>query len=101
MLGVYVGLLVALCVLVPADRHPYWFWARVGTRRQMNRRFGAVQAEACIDTGSEVPDPEGLLDHFCRGYPDGRSTPQRKVALFPAMLQDCNSLGGLFLGMGR
>jgi len=27
VLGVYVGLLVALCVLVPADRHPYWFWA--------------------------------------------------------------------------
>jgi hypothetical protein len=27
VLAVYVGLLVALCVLVPADRHPYWFWA--------------------------------------------------------------------------
>jgi len=27
VLGVYVGLLVALCVLVPADRHPNWFWA--------------------------------------------------------------------------
>jgi hypothetical protein len=27
VLGAYVGLLVALCVLVPADRHPYWFWA--------------------------------------------------------------------------
>ena len=31
VLGVYVGLLVALCVLVPADRHPYWFWAGLGT----------------------------------------------------------------------
>jgi hypothetical protein len=27
VLAVYVGLLIALCVLVPADRHPYWFWA--------------------------------------------------------------------------
>jgi hypothetical protein len=26
VLGVYVGLLVALCVLVPADRYPNWFW---------------------------------------------------------------------------
>jgi|694.fasta_scaffold76706_3 hypothetical protein len=27
VLAGYVGLLVALSVLVPADRHPYWFWA--------------------------------------------------------------------------
>jgi hypothetical protein len=26
VLGVYVGLLVGLCVLVPADRYPNWFW---------------------------------------------------------------------------
>jgi hypothetical protein len=31
VLGAYVGLLVSLCVLVPADRHPYWFWAGLGT----------------------------------------------------------------------
>ena len=31
VLGVYVGLLVALCVLVPADRYPNWFWAGFGT----------------------------------------------------------------------
>ena len=27
VLSVYIGLLVVLCVLVPADRDPYWFWA--------------------------------------------------------------------------
>jgi len=27
VLNAYVSLLVALCVLVPADRHPYRFWA--------------------------------------------------------------------------
>ena len=26
-----IGLLVVLCVLVPADRHPYWFWAGFST----------------------------------------------------------------------
>jgi len=26
VLGGYVGLLVALCVLVSAYRHPFWFW---------------------------------------------------------------------------
>jgi hypothetical protein len=26
-LGVYVGLLVALCLLFPVSKHPYWFWA--------------------------------------------------------------------------
>jgi hypothetical protein len=31
VLGVYLGLLLALIVLVPADRHPTWFWAGVGT----------------------------------------------------------------------
>jgi hypothetical protein len=31
VLAVYVGLLIALCVLVPADRRPYWFWAGFGT----------------------------------------------------------------------
>jgi hypothetical protein len=31
VLGGYVGLLIGPCVLVPADRHPNWFWAGFGT----------------------------------------------------------------------
>ena len=31
VLGVYLALLVALIVLVPADRHPNWFWTGFGT----------------------------------------------------------------------
>jgi hypothetical protein len=31
VLGVYVGLMATLCSLVPAHRHPNWFWAGLGT----------------------------------------------------------------------
>ena len=31
VLAVYLALLVALISLVPADRHPNWFWAGLGT----------------------------------------------------------------------
>jgi hypothetical protein len=31
VLAVCVGLLVALCVLFPADRHSYWFWVGLDT----------------------------------------------------------------------
>lgn len=31
VLGVYVGLLIALCLLFPVSEHPYWFWAGLGT----------------------------------------------------------------------